>query len=101
MCSLIRECGETRRGSLQRGVGKKAGEAQQFDGDEDDDERVRVISPDSLAFYRVSGVVAMLLMVDNGGELLDSVGGYSSLSVRTVRLLYWLYVYSYCLGYST
>ena len=57
-----------------------AGEAQVVDGEDDDGERERGISPHSLAFYRVPGVVAMLLMVDNGGEMLDSVGGYSSLS---------------------
>ena len=81
-------------------MGSCAFEAQVFDG-EDDDERVRVISPNSLGFYRVPGVVAMLLMVDDGGELLDSVGGYSREGARTVRLLYWLYVYSYSVGYST
>ena len=60
-----------------------------------------MISPNSLGFYRVPGVVAMLVMVDDGGELLDSVGTYRRIGVRTVRLLYWLYVYSYSVVYCT
>ena len=43
-----------------------------------------MISPDSLGFYRVPGVVAMLVMVDDGGGLLDSVGSYRRVGVRTV-----------------